>query len=175
MTITTTETIRRLPIQGGEPRRGDPSALWAVQAVANGDVSGGDNEAAFQFNPSGQRSGTMYSLEQFDVALDSGIAQVFELVLQIFAYDLGIQNHLHYELQGIAGTGRVAPSPADLGAIKGIFLGQQLGSIGSSFIFVRVPNVNTVAMRISAAGYVWDPLARRAPGGLRRFGGPWPI
>ncbi len=175
MAVATVITVRQIPIQGGRPIDGSPSGIWAVDETSTGDASGSTNGIEMQFNPSGVRSGRLFSLEQFEMRLDSGIAQIFEVFMILFAYDLGINMRGNYAVEGIVTASRVMPRPRDLVHFKGLYLGQSAGSIGASSILVRVPNVTGVGLGVSAAGYVWDPLARRAPGGLKRFAGPFQI
>lgn len=178
MAVTATRTIRAIPIQGGDPRRGEPAGIWAVSHTLTGDASGGNNTITFEFTVAGRVTGLIFSLEQVNInhGLDVAILEM-EMFTSNFAWDPGISMFLSrlITLQpGVVG-GRNMPLGRDMVDLRGLYLGQQLGSVSAASLVFRAANGDGIQNSVSVGGYFWDPQARRAPGGLRRGPGPFPI
>jgi len=68
----------------------------------------------------------------------------------------------------LAGLTTAAPSPRDLDALRGVFLGGQVSAGVVTRVGFRTTNVTGTVLAFNAQGYYWGPRSILADGGLRR-------
>lgn len=178
MTITVRQTIRTSPVQGGVPIVGEPAGFYAERGVVVGDASGGTMNIAFDYSaPNSQLSGRMFSLEQVDLV--SIMATTRGVRVSLLNFNI-VNNIIHNWGMQISMSdptliGQPVPGATQKLHALGVFLGQQDVAPSSCTMNFSITNFLNDQLLVTIAGYWWDPQSKRAPGGLRRGVGPFPI
>jgi len=178
MTIIVPQGVRQGPIQGGIPRLGESSGIYSEEIQLVGDASGGQMIAQFNFTTQPtSKSGRMFTLEQVGFTLLAAAAR--GVGIRLFNWDIVDRTRNRWGMEvGTSdpdGSGSVIPQGTELINKMGVFLGQQTVGGVSSVVNVSLTNGNGDTLSVGISGYWWDPVAKRAPGGLRRPAGPFPI
>lgn len=177
MSIFTRQSVRMGPVQGGDPIRGEPSGWYAEVNSVLGDASGGVMTVNFDYAaPFSPMSGRMFSLEQISINVIFALPRNIRAVALAFNIVDRVTNPWSIEIQMLAAIVGLSSPRIDQNLHgMGVFLGQQAVSGSSCTVDFSCNNILNELMQVTVAGYWWDPLAKRAPGGLRRGAGPFPL
>lgn len=170
MSVTATGSLKTRPYSGFI-EKGLPVGIWTgeVQVVANG--TGGTSIARINFQEATlSRFYWFLSLEQ--LMIKSVNAADFTLRMRTQNLDENFSNDPVWgiRMQAIeVSTPNSAIEHSDANMfLKATFLGRVRFKETTSFIAWDMANVNGEVLTVLAQGYIWEPDAVNAPGGLRR-------
>ncbi len=170
MTVTAQQTIFPRPWRGYDDP-GLPSASWSSWVSSPGDASAGDNFAQVIIEPEAQNlSGRYYSLEVCEAFVTGATAATpVDVILIGFGPAIAgvfTNRHLRLDLEGnqFAGSGLNLTERLS----RPVFLGQKLLAASNAIISAVMDNVDAKDLTLWCEGYMWDPGANMAKGGVRR-------
>lgn len=158
---------------GGKEEPSLPIGSWFFRSTLTGDGSAGSKTLEMSFSIAATGSpldANSYSLEQLAIHETAAAGQVaFLIAVQLgtvsaatvapfkFAYAITLDAL-------VTGSGSAARA-LDIGAVRGLFLGQPETAEASATLGVRVANVDTEVLTLAGQGYIWGPRSLSTPGG----------
>jgi len=173
MSVTAVGIIERREWGGLEDPR-MPIGTWFSAGGVAGDASGGVATVTMQFQLFSAQavSGDQFSLEQMTINNSGGVAENASVqMLNMGDGEQGWAVRLVVTLTPLL----IAALPADIAALKGIFLGGQAAQGADASLRTTVTNTLNAALFVTAEGYIWGSRARSVLGGPRKPAGAlWP-
>lgn len=172
MAVATNFRIERQAWNGSD-WPGYPTGVWVGQGAVAGDGSGGDIQARFLFQLSAEAlSAQLYSLEQLSVEF-AAISIGRQLIMETrnmgrLTTDRPMANRAWQMpvIDGIAGASQDAMRSDALP--RTIFLGAPNAPAVECALLFATLNATGTTLTAALWGYVWDPGALNAPGGLTK-------
>lgn len=165
MTITAVDNVQYRPFRGyDDPAL--PTGTWFGRVQLVGDGSGGLMTAELDFTLATDAfNSRFYSLEDISCNKNENTAVDASIVI----LNMGDRGHSGntpvFAANFLVGTAAAALSPADVTAMRGRWLGQQITGDTLAAVRLTQANSNAILVTLFMEGYFWSARAVNAAGG----------
>jgi len=174
VSVETSITVRYRPWAYNQVDKALPSGVWYAQGAVIGDATGGHAEVEIVLNAASvRRSGFLYSLELSLPTTTQAGDKTFRMnSLNLDVLGPGLTNPIQKAFVQFMDNNGSVENPNAAAQVRdmhpSLFLGGQGGTATAAALQGQIDNVDTETFGWYATGYVWNPEAMNAPGGLRR-------